>query len=243
MTWVSHDDDTMAYGALIRHRIHSITIMAYSTKVASVHKYSEESLMDIPTWNTFLTTWNTTVFTQFQAEVFSDVPHPPWLGRQPVDQQRIQALEKRLQVSIPLPPSYRSFLLVTNGWRLWSHLDWIFSIDEVRWYAQDHQDNIDAWNDPDERWDVPDEEYFVYGSAQRSTDLRVEYLPQTLYIGESVGGQFLLNPNIVTNDGEWETWYFSGGLPGAVRYRSFWDFMQSEYEGLIELLNDLAEES
>jgi hypothetical protein len=199
--------------------------------------------MDISTWNTFLTTWNNIVFTQFQAEVFADVPYPPWLGQQPVDPHRIQVMEERLQIPIPLPPSYRSFLLVTNGWRLWSDLDRIYSIDEVRWYVQDHQDIIDSWNDPDERRDVPDELYFVYGSTQRPTDMRREYLPYTLFIGADIGCHLLLNPKTVTDQGEWEAWCFSGGIAGAKRYRSFWDYMQSEYEMVLEILKDLAEES
>lgn len=40
---------------------------------------------------------------------------------------------------------------------------------------------------------------------------------------------YLLNPRVVTPDGEWEAWYFAHWLPGAVRYRSFWDLMNDEY--------------
>jgi hypothetical protein len=40
---------------------------------------------------------------------------------------------------------------------------------------------------------------------------------------------YLLNPCVVTEDGEWEAWYLAHWLPGAVRYRSFWDLMNDEY--------------
>jgi hypothetical protein len=40
----------------------------------------------------------------------------------------------------------------------------------------------------------------------------------------------LLNPNIVTPDGEWEALYFAHWIPGADRYPSFWELMQAERE-------------
>ncbi|MEU6252536.1 hypothetical protein [Streptomyces sp. NPDC047043] len=40
----------------------------------------------------------------------------------------------------------------------------------------------------------------------------------------------LLNPCVITPDGEWEAWYLAHWLPGAVRYRSFRALMNDEYE-------------
>lgn len=40
---------------------------------------------------------------------------------------------------------------------------------------------------------------------------------------------YVLNPQIVTPEGEWEAWLFADWLPGAARYRSFQDLMQAEY--------------
>lgn len=39
-----------------------------------------------------------------------------------------------------------------------------------------------------------------------------------------------MNPEITTDDGEWEAWAFGAKLPGAVRYRNFEDMMRAEYE-------------
>jgi hypothetical protein len=38
----------------------------------------------------------------------------------------------------------------------------------------------------------------------------------------------LLNPEIVTPEGEWETWFFANWLPGATRYRSFAEWLADE---------------
>jgi hypothetical protein len=42
----------------------------------------------------------------------------------------------------------------------------------------------------------------------------------------------LLNPKIVTDEGEWEAWYLDSKLPGAFRFRSFQELMQAQYEWL-----------
>ncbi len=39
---------------------------------------------------------------------------------------------------------------------------------------------------------------------------------------------YLLNPQIVTADGEWQAWLFSNWNPGAVRHRSFQELMVAE---------------
>ncbi|WP_329450816.1 hypothetical protein OG894_12620 [Streptomyces sp. NBC_01724] len=78
---------------------------------------------------------------------------------------------------------------------------------------------------------VADEEYFVYGEAQAPFLLRPEYVPHTLKISHTPEATevYLLNPCVVTADGEWEAWFVAHWLPGAVRYQSFWDLMNDEY--------------
>jgi len=133
-----------------------------------------------------------------------------------------------------LPPSYRAFLATTNGWReagFFIHRLW--PVQEIGWYAARHQDLIDAWMSGAEYYGppppVPDEEYFVYGDQQAA--LRDEYLQTALEISEDTGdGVCLLNPKVVFPDGEWEAWFFAHWIPGAHRYRSFWDLMQAERE-------------
>ncbi|MFE9558817.1 hypothetical protein ACFYMW_37330 [Streptomyces sp. NPDC006692] len=79
---------------------------------------------------------------------------------------------------------------------------------------------------------VSDEEYFLYGEDQDPTTLHPEYLPHTLKISHTPNATdvYLLNPCVLTPDGEWEAWYLAHWLPGAVRYPSFWHLMNSEYK-------------
>jgi hypothetical protein len=38
----------------------------------------------------------------------------------------------------------------------------------------------------------------------------------------------LLNPEVVSDEGEWEAWFFASWLPGAGRFRSFEELMRFE---------------
>jgi hypothetical protein len=75
---------------------------------------------------------------------------------------------------------------------------------------------------------VPDELYFVYGLEQDSIHYRGEYVPDTLLAGYWDDGVALLNPHVSTAEGEWEAWYLAPWLPGANRYRSFWDLAMDQ---------------
>ena len=75
-----------------------------------------------------------------------------------------------------------------------------------------------------------DEEYLVYGKTQDPARFRVEYLESALEISDTGDSAiYLLNPKVVTPDGEWEAWLFANWLPGAIRYRSFAELMEAEY--------------
>jgi cell wall assembly regulator SMI1 len=47
---------------------------------------------------------------------FDDLSNSGWLGRPPATKVEIDELEESLNVV--LPPSYRDFLLTSNGWEL-----------------------------------------------------------------------------------------------------------------------------
>lgn len=73
-----------------------------------------------------------------------------------------------------------------------------------------NQDWVDAYTEPAE--DLPpltDEQYLVYGDEQSTTDFRTEYLQTALEISANGDSAIcLLNPEIVTPEGEWEAWFF-----------------------------------
>lgn len=152
-----------------------------------------------------------------------------WLGYPGATEAQIVQAENRLGVH--LPPSYREFLKVTNGWpRITDFIYKIWPVEEIDWFATRHQDLIDIWMEGD--FHIPDQEYFVYGEAQGPT--RVYYLQTALEISDK-GDQafYLLNPQVITPEGEWEAWFFAEWLHGAVRYPSFWELMQGEHQSFL----------
>jgi hypothetical protein len=189
-------------------------------------------------WAEFLDRFNKAILGYLEAgyddyvdeDDIPDLIESGWMGFPGATEAQIAAAEARLNVKFPA--SYRSFLQVSNGFRIPGNLvPRVYSIEEVMKYGGDwHDDNPS-----------PDSEYFVYGSDQRPEMIRYGYLETALVISdrEEVGtAQFLLNPQVVFEDGEWESWMMAHWLPGANRYRSFWDLMQAEYEGYLEMVAD-----
>ena len=206
-------------------------------------------------WEAFLQKWNKVLIesvsfaeylkypsNHFPDEYASEVLASGWLGYPGATEEQLLELEKRLGKS--LPPSYREFLKATNGWRYaGNRIPRIWSIEKIDWLIAANQESIEAWkqgaefgleysdSEPDIP-SIPDEEYFVYGYDQFTYNFRFEYLDNTLEISdhEIAGtGVYMLNPQVVFPDGEWEAWFYAHWLPGAIRYQSFWELMQAEY--------------
>jgi hypothetical protein len=83
---------------------------------------------------------------------------------------------------------------------------------------------------------MTDEEYFVYDDKQNPHCFREAYLNTALLVsGEADAGCVLLNPQVVTPAGEWETWFLANWIAGARRYRSFHEWMVKERKSCREL--------
>src|SRR5260221_7231533 len=182
-------------------------------------------------WKTFFTEYNRELLSY--EEVVERIPREVikagWLGYKRASEKEVAAAERRL--SARLPPSYRAFLKVSNGWRFPSvSIFDLFPVASVTWFREHNQDWIDAYVDPSaELPPISDREYFVYGEKHDCVKFRPEYLQTALQISE-IGDSavVLLNPKVVTRDGEWETWFFANWLPGAFRYRSFAEWLATE---------------
>lgn len=198
-------------------------------------------------WTDFLTLWNRELLERLdlsqhnafiEPEITPEMVQSGWLGFAGASQDEIAALETRLDTA--LPPSYRAFLTVSNGFRQPGMLvPRLYSTQEVDWLRNIDLEGIEAWRqgeaynakqfgpfDP-----VSDEEYFVYGEEQNPLLFRSDYLFDAVRVSakETVGtAVYLLNPQVKTDDGEWEAWLWAHWIPGAYRYRSFWDLIQAE---------------
>jgi hypothetical protein len=186
-------------------------------------------------WHNFLEKWNDLLISQSNLQSFcteeliaSDMIDPKilqsrWLGYTGATNESITSLEEKLGLS--LPPSYREFLKVTNGFRQPTNLvPKIYSTNEVEWFSSKHQEVIDIWLEDEENILIDEPDFFA------------QYLPHTIQISaEEWGGDavYLLNPKIISEDGEWEAFYFASWIPGANRYSSFWELMQKEYKQVI----------
>ncbi len=141
-----------------------------------------------------------------------------WMGFAGATEDQIAALEAR--IGALLPPSYRQFLAVTNGWRdTGAFIYKMWSAEEVEWFRVRNKEWIDIWNSSGREELDPDHE-----SRHMQTALEISD------IGDSA--ILLLNPQVITPEGEWEAWFFSNWNPGARRYPSFWDLMHAQYESM-----------
>lgn len=188
-------------------------------------------------WQDLLHRWNLDLLScpRVVEQLSTVVVTAQWLGQPPATREQIEQAEARLRVS--LPPSYRQFLAITNGWLdLGRWVGPLVPAQDVEWFRLRHQDYIDEWfvgeNYAGHPPAIPDSDYFSYGEAQLPESLRSEYLTTALQISElgRTGSEvYLLNPRITNPEGEWEAWFLAPWLPGAHRYRSFWDLMNAEY--------------
>jgi hypothetical protein len=197
-------------------------------------------------WPGLMIPWNAELLAdeEIRADLPSEVIASGWLGYPGASEEQLTTLEARLGAA--LPPSYRAFLAFSNGWRATGHfIPTVWNTDEVEWHAVRNQELIDAWRDG-ERYDrrepdpVPDGEYLDYSGDHGAAEgaLRSEYLQTALEVSDhEVAGSavYLLNPQTVTPEGEWEAWFFAAWIPGATRYRSFWELMVAEHASYLAL--------
>lgn len=165
-----------------------------------------------------------------------------WPGSPASSEEHLSSVESRLKIK--LPPSYRAFLLVTNGWSKASReVPVLRPVDEIKWFKKEHREWAQAYVDQMQGMGAllpAEQDYFDYG-GEKSGDFDPRHLAQALCISE-VGDDavLLLNPMVIWPDGEWETWLFANWIPGAIRYRSFADWMRHE---LLQLLGETFQHS
>ncbi len=153
-----------------------------------------------------------------------------WLGFPPATEGEILAAEARLKIA--LPPSFKGFLRVSNGWLWTTHaIDRVRGVKRVEWFRKENRRWISAYTKPasfEPRERLPDADYFAYGKFGQ--EFEPAHLKESLQISE-IGDSavYLLNPQVIGKDGEWEAWFLASWLPGVRRYRSFEEMMRTEY--------------
>ncbi|MBN1310237.1 MAG: SMI1/KNR4 family protein [Anaerolineae bacterium] len=188
-------------------------------------------------WKPFLEKWSRAVLESPEVEHFDLPPEmiqSGWLGLPGATDEQIAAAEARLGVR--LPPSYRSFLRVTNGWQHTGLRGRLLPVEALDRFDVLHPEWLDAWMSGFTSFG---EQPYEYKPEFDEVDYR--HLPKTLAISEADDLEILLlNPEVVSSDGEWEAWSFVDD--GAGRYETFWHLLQSEYDVLKQVSRALAQQ-
>lgn len=150
-----------------------------------------------------------------------------WCGQAAAAEGEIFGAEMRL--GITLPPSYRSFLSISNGWRPFnSFIERLLSIEEVERFRTADPARLSSLQQCYREDDITDDDYLDYETATHMESMRLRYYPDSLLIGKGWGVEddmVLLNPNVVLQNGEWEAIVFANWIPGNRRFRSFVEFV------------------
>ncbi|MFC3994359.1 SMI1/KNR4 family protein [Nocardiopsis sediminis] len=128
-----------------------------------------------------------------------------WLGFEPAGEEEILAAEQRLGVR--LPPTYRNFLLTSNGWKMLSYAVDAFPVTDIGWFPDVDPMLFEVWSDPDVI-DINDEE----------DRARVRLLERSLLIASDNGGSghYLLLADSVAENGEWTAYQWWTGDGGDI---------------------------
>ncbi|UUU28272.1 SMI1/KNR4 family protein [Streptomyces sp. DSM 40750] len=140
-----------------------------------------------------------------------------WLGFPPASEERIAAMEGRL--GRRMPPSYREFLKVSDGWRHAGGFVWLLAgTENAHWHNNESQlaDMFEEYLDED----AGPEERREADIWRRGLQLDVE----------SDITHVLLDPEDVDEDGEWAvyTWASWRAAPPE-RHANFLEFMREMY--------------
>ncbi len=171
-------------------------------------------------WRAFLLHWSVAVG-KLSADT-GQAGEEAWFGFPGVREEDISAVEARL--NIQLPPSYRAFLLVTNGWRTGSSLpSQLLPVEQVNLLVKQHSDWVNEWV-------VSADELGVLDDPEQPA----MHLPYTLQVSDVEDNSVcLLNPRVVGAGGEFEAWFFGNWIPGADVYPSFGSLMVGRLESIL----------
>src|ERR687886_770713 len=103
-------------------------------------------------WRAFLDRWGKEWLQneEYRTPAPAEVVASGWLGYPGATEAELAEAEAYL--GITLPPSYRAFLRVSNGWRDTSPFIYrLWSTDEIEWLSVRNQDLIDVWTAGDMR--------------------------------------------------------------------------------------------
>ncbi|MGK3207315.1 SMI1/KNR4 family protein [Amycolatopsis sp. MEPSY49] len=163
-------------------------------------------------WEPWLRKWSAEWITTAEpGELDPAVTRDRWLGFAAATEDEVIAAETRLGVR--LPPSYRQFLLCTNGWRDAGGFVYRMRDTTTVGWLRDLEPFWEEWEDLDEQG--PDGNHFTRG---------------LLLSEETDAGILFLDPGDVDGSGEWAAYsLFSWRAEPPTRFPSFTALMEDLY--------------
>jgi hypothetical protein len=117
-------------------------------------------------------------------------PGTEWPETQPADEDAIRAAEQRL--GVPLPPSYRNFLLVSDGWADMATIaGTLRKVDAIGWYPEVDPEMWTAWFGPDMDFDTDSNQGDVWVLSADHIDADGEWRAYEWWPGD--GGDLILH--------------------------------------------------
>ncbi|MER6349167.1 SMI1/KNR4 family protein [Streptomyces sp. NPDC001595] len=162
------------------------------------------------------------------AELDEEIVRNRWLGFAPASPARLAALDERIRglgIEVPLPPSLRSFLATTDGWRHAGGFVYLLAGAE----------GIAPYGDPYDLQSIY-EEHLAEDPTEEEA-LRAGMWGRALQLSlDSDMTDVLLDPGDVGADGEWAVYLYHGwGGEPPDRYDSFRVFMEDMYQEFYRL--------
>jgi hypothetical protein len=130
-------------------------------------------------------------------------------------------LERRL--GRPLPPSYRAFLSLYNGWRMFSGAVDLLCVEDM--LGGPRAEQIRTWRarEASEWQRVAREDPSSRGFAARTAAVAARAL--VIGVSDITRTRILLDPETISMDGEWASVTYDGGLESE--YRSFLERLEA----------------
>jgi hypothetical protein len=153
--------------------------------------------------------WRAYLQEYIEAGVRAGMLDSRWEGREPATEETIATAERRLGVSFP--PSYRSFLLTTDGWNdagCW--IGHVYACADVVWLREDEE----GWG----------EEFIDLYRGEAGLEEYVSVFERTLKVSNGEDFWFL-DPTETDPDGEWAAYVFTpkyGDLKKVPGFAHLW---------------------
>ena len=179
--------------------------------------------LDAFNWRPFLQKWSRELI---EAAQIGDITLPAeviasdWVGQPGATDSQLAVLEARLGRA--LPPAFRQFLTITNGWKVAAYgiqLD-VWDTERIEWFCTSNQEWIDLW----------EQGYYDGTSADEEVPDILRSMRIALQIGTGQDSRvYWLDPQAINTADEWEAWEFASWMVDEDVYDSFWDLLHAIY--------------